>query len=418
MWTKLSADELNLACACRTLDINQLRQILDRESSIDGFYDQLIKTHPNIFSDTVVFLSRERFIEISDVISKIESVLSLSSVQNSFLPMPKAFSTAGVCMGYDFHLTNEGPKLIEINTNSGGLMLNLELARAQHSCCKEMNAAFSTLIDFEKLEQVIFAMFMQEWQLQGRSGKPKTIAIVDTSPQQQFLYPEFQLFQELFKKYGVDAYIVDPSQIELVQDELRYQGIKIDLIYNRLTDFSLTQSEHENLRLAYEKNVCVFTPAPHHHQLFAKKSNLTYLSDESWLRSMSVDEDTIQVFKRVIPKTQKVAPELFDELWSNRKHLFFKPVSGFGSRAAYRGDKITKRVWDEICHNEYVAQEIALPSSRIVEVGLEKQNLKLDLRCYTYQGQIQLMAARLYDGQTTNFRTNGGGFASVFIMPN
>ncbi len=40
--------------------------------------------------------------------------------------------------------------------------------------------------------------------------------------------------------------------------------------------------------------------------------------------------------------------------------------------------------------------------------------LKLDLRAYVYDGRVQLTAARLYQGQTTNFRTAGGGFAPVF----
>ena len=43
------------------------------------------------------------------------------------------------------------------------------------------------------------------------------------------------------------------------------------------------------------------------------------------------------------------------------------------------------------------------------------KDLKLDLRNYVYQGRVQLVAARLYQGQTTNFRTPGGGFAPVFF---
>ena len=40
--------------------------------------------------------------------------------------------------------------------------------------------------------------------------------------------------------------------------------------------------------------------------------------------------------------------------------------------------------------------------------------LKLDVRCYAYDGRVLMLAARLYQGQTTNFRTPGGGFATVF----
>jgi len=45
--------------------------------------------------------------------------------------------------------------------------------------------------------------------------------------------------------------------------------------------------------------------------------------------------------------------------------------------------------------------------------GGEATPLKSDVRCYVYDGKIQLVAARLYQGQTTNFRTPGGGFAPV-----
>jgi hypothetical protein len=43
--------------------------------------------------------------------------------------------------------------------------------------------------------------------------------------------------------------------------------------------------------------------------------------------------------------------------------------------------------------------------------------LKLDLRNYVYAGHVQLIAARLWQGQTTNFRTPGGGFAPVLTVP-
>ena len=48
--------------------------------------------------------------------------------------------------------------------------------------------------------------------------------------------------------------------------------------------------------------------------------------------------------------------------------------------------------------------------------GVE-QDFKVDLRNYVYRGAVQLVSARLYRGQTTNFRTPGGGFAAVFPVP-
>ena len=57
------------------------------------------------------------------------------------------------------------------------------------------------------------------------------------------------------------------------------------------------------------------------------------------------------------------------------------------------------------------------PSERLVSVDGQPQRLKVDLRVYTYRAQPQLVAARVWAGQTTNFRTPGGGFAPVALVP-
>jgi hypothetical protein len=74
-------------------------------------------------------------------------------------------------------------------------------------------------------------------------------------------------------------------------------------------------------------------------------------------------------------------------------------------------------VWSEILGADYVAQETVPPSERAMHVNGNTQDLKLDIRAYVYDGAIQAQAARLYQGQTTNFRTPGGGFAPVVVVP-
>jgi hypothetical protein len=102
-------------------------------------------------------------------------------------------------------------------------------------------------------------------------------------------------------------------------------------------------------------------------------------------------------------------------LWTHRRAKFFKPFAGFGARAAYRGDKLTQRVWNEIKSGGFVAQELVPPTERLIRIDGAAASLKFDLRAYTYAGRIQLLAARLYRGQTTNMRTPGGGFAPVLL---
>ena len=115
-----------------------------------------------------------------------------------------------------------------------------------------------------------------------------------------------------------------------------------------------------------------------------------------------------------IPHTEIVKPQHAERLWRERRQLFFKPFGGFGGRAAYRGDKLTRRVWEEILAGGYIAQALVLPGARAVTREQSAQPMKFDLRDYVYDGQVQWVAARLYQGQTTNFRTPGSGFAPVY----
>jgi len=118
-----------------------------------------------------------------------------------------------------------------------------------------------------------------------------------------------------------------------------------------------------------------------------------------------------------VPLTRRVARDDAEALWQTRRDWFFKPAGGFGSKATYRGDKLTRRVFDEILAGDYVAQRIVSPSPRVKRVDGSSVELKSDLRAYAYSGKVQLFAARLYRGQTTNFRTPGGGFAAVASVP-
>jgi hypothetical protein len=253
-----------------------------------------------------------------------------------------------------------------------------------------------------------------EWQRAGRDGLPGRFAIVDDDPGQQFLYPEFLLFAQLFRRFGVEAEVLDPAELSFARGVLRDERGPIDLVYNRLTDFSLEAPTHAALREAYLARAAVVTPHPQAHALYANKRNLSLLTDAARLRSWGVDEPTRDTLLRGVARTEIVSAVDSDRLWAARRNLFFKPTAGFGSKAAYRGDKLTRRVWTEILAGEYVAQELVPPGERRTGPA---SSMKSDVRNYVYAGEVQLLAARIYQGQTTNLRTAGGGFAPVLTTP-
>lgn len=264
------------------------------------------------------------------------------------------------------------------------------------------------------IENAIVAMFLEEWRLQRGASSLRQVAIVDDEPREQYLYPEFLLFQQLFRRHGIEASVLAPEELRIGEGALWNGDMRIDLVYNRITDFSLELPTHSALREAYLQGYAVVTPHPRAHALYADKRNMAVLTDAALLRSWGVPDAAIGTLQRGIPDTRIVDAAAADELWSNRRKLFFKPAAGFGSRAAYRGEKLTRRVWQEILTKEYVAQAFIPPSQRVIRDATMPLALKLDIRNYVYGGRVQMLAARLYEGQTTNFRTKGGGFAPVF----
>ncbi len=304
--------------------------------------------------------------------------------------------------------------MIEINTNAGGALLNARLLQAQRECCARTDGMRTECLT---AEPDMVAMFRNEWRLVRGDTPIERIAIVDEAPAQQFLSAEFDLFRQLFEAHGISARVVDSRELEFIGESLLHEGWRIDLVYNRLTDFSLDLPQHAPLRDAYLADAVVLTPHPRAHALYADKRNLAALSDTDWLASIGVGAEDRRVLAERIPLARQAAPENAESFWQSRRQWFFKPAAGFGSRAAYRGDKITKRVFEDVGRGGYVAQALVPPSERRLLVDGVERDLKLDLRAYVYQGEIQLVSARLYQGQTTNFRTPGGGFASVFAVP-
>lgn len=409
--------DLNRDCTCLTLDREALGEALDRETGDPSFCTSLMETRPHLLADVAVFVNETEIDSMRRIVAAIETVsrhLAYQAAIRGWAPATalRDFGPRGAFMGYDFHMGPDGPALIEVNTNAGGAMFNAILAQAQRTCC----APGSPGISANGFEAAVMQMFTAEWIHQRGKGRPATIAIVDDQPQAQYLYPEFLLVQRLLERHGHNVIIADPSELEYQEEELRRGASRIDLVYNRLVDFSLEAAEHDALRRAYLDGSAVVTPNPHVHALLADKRNLTLLSDPGLLRAWGFDQPLIDTLSQGVPATERVTVASAERLWASRKHLFFKPATGYGSKAAYRGDKLTKSVWADILNGDYVAQAYVAPSERIVQFDGEAQKRKIDIRLYTYEGRVLLAAARLYQGQTTNMRTAGGGFAPVLSM--
>jgi hypothetical protein len=413
------ATSLNRDCHCVGTDVPLVQRWIERDLEAHGIAGQLTSTHPHLFSNVPVFVDSTQVAQAYELISAVDAVVALPGYQEAVLAQAPSVARAdngakGVFLGYDFHLGADGPQLIEINTNAGGALLNTLLLRAQHACCPQILSLTPRAHEISQIEHAFVDMLRDEWKLARGKMPLRRIAIVDDAPAEQYLYPEFLLFKKLLEANGYETVISDPGALAFDGMRVTHDGRAVDLIYNRLTDFYLAQPEHSHLREAHHLGAVVLTPHPRSHALYANKRNLTLLSDENELRSLGVPSQTAEILLRHVPKTRSVLPTAREEWWTDRKRWFFKPSSGYAGRGAYRGDKITRKMFEDVLAGDYVAQTVVPAGTRTCEQDVAP--LRWDLRIYAYGATPLLQAARLYAGQTTNFRTQGGGFAPVFLI--
>jgi hypothetical protein len=392
-----------------------------REAGADLGAGELLASAPHLFARASVFVDHTGAEAMRAVVRAVENVVALPAYRALALahaaPMARlAVPQRGAFLGFDFHLGGQGPQLIEINTNAGGGLLNAVLRRAQRRCCSEVGAWL--VPEPTSADEAFVAMLREEFALARGAGTPlRTLAIVDDAPEGQYLYPEFKLFARLFERHGIATRVVDASALTVREGRLWEGEFAIDLVYNRCTDFTFDDPRHAALAIAHAEGLAVITPHPQAHALYADKRRLCTLSDPARLAELGASAEDLAILARHVPRTVEVHAADRERLWAERKSLFFKPSAGYGSKAAYRGDKLTRRVFEEqILVAPYVAQALVPPSSRVVRLvdGTSERTLKLDVRNFAYHGAVQLVCARLYEGQTTNFRTQGGGFAPVF----
>jgi hypothetical protein len=305
-----------------------------------------------------------------------------------------------VLMGYDFHITEDNQaKLIEVNTNAGGLWFT------NQSYCPNIHQ-FST-----KLAKRLLATFLNEYRLfkKNKSAVPRLVAIIDQDPQNQFLYPEMQLFMQLFKQAGINCIIIDPSEIEAKASQLYFKKQLIDLVYNRHCDFYFSSPEMSAIYNAWQNQTTCITPNPRIYGLLADKQRMADWHQSDILENLLPAKIAYRLHK-ALPKTHLFSDLNHEDLWSQRKKWVFKPLNSYASRGVYIGAKLTKNKFNSFNTQETLIQELIKPSTTLSPDG---EKFKTDFRLFTYRDQILALSARIYQGQVTNLRTPNGGFSRV-----
>ncbi|MDX8393350.1 MAG: hypothetical protein R8K21_02035 [Mariprofundales bacterium] len=302
-----------------------------------------------------------------------------------------------ILMGYDFHITNDEPKLIEVNNNAGGIF-----SVKEGSGAKLLPQPSLPIWDIE-LRQRLLNMFAPEWHC---------IAIMDEDIQNQFMLPEMQAFKILLETTGKKVFLVNPEDIQIdVQGFLYVEGCRLDAIYNRHTDFYLSGDVIQHIRIAYLKQTIILTPNPYSYTYLADKTRMRDWWTDGLLESCLPSQD-VELIRSIVPRVHMLADMDKEALWKERKHWVFKPTASHAGKGVLLGKATGRKRFAAFDPSRTIVQEYVKPSSVVINDYV----YNYDLRLYMYNDKLIAVAGRIWQGMIMNFRTTGSGFVPLVIV--
>ncbi len=341
----------------------------------------------------------------------IQSLFSLSrkaEYARSLEPVPGISEThttnRSVLMAYDFHTTDDGQCfLVEVNTNAAGYIF---------CALMEMIHRDSGTTDSAMLRS-LGESFDEELKLFGRSLPKARIAIADDDIRGQKMFSEFLMYRDWFAQLGAQPELVEAKDFRFANGTLWAGDQALDLIYNRTTDFYFEDPAHQALRQAFLAQTVCISPQPREYWLLADKQRMVEWSQSHFMECASPQERNA-ISQVVLPTFDKNAFASKDEIWAQRKQLFFKPKRSHGGKSVYRGETVSRKVFERLMAEDILIQRFQ-PAARVPTEDTRSvlNNWKYDLRFFVYTDKIQAVAARIYQGQVTNFSSPMGGFTRV-----
>lgn len=300
-------------------------------------------------------------------------------------------------LSYDVHPSPEGPVLIEVNTNAGGIATAIQAAREINTCCRDWEQ--------EILERRLLALFRRDL-LGDDPARSGVVAIVDDALATQALLPEMRALAGLMRRQAAQVLVLDAAELHYADGRLRQGGTAIDRVYWRSTDFLLAEPRHAAVRRAMEEGTTVLAPSPQAYAAIADKRRFLDWSSQP---ELARDAASGQVFR--IAETVPMATRSAEQWHADRAEWVFKPASGYASRGVYVGKSISRHKLAELPVESYLAQRYA-PHPVVDRNG---HAWKYDIRFYADRGTVIGAAARVFQGQVVGMRGPGAGFAPVRI---
>jgi hypothetical protein len=227
-------------------------------------------------------------------------------------------------LSYDVHPTPDGPVLIEVNTNAGGILSALQAARQVNACCAEWEQ--------DQFEQRLLALFRRDL-LGDDPRQAGIVAIVDDRLATQPLLGEMRALARMMRGQAQDVRVLDAAELHYGDGRLRHGSTPIDRVYWRSTDFLLADPAHEPVRRAVAEGTTAIAPSPAAYRAIADKQRFV-----EWSRTPELACDKATGLHFRIAETVPLSSRPLDAWYADRKEWVFKQASGYASRGVYVGN--------------------------------------------------------------------------------
>lgn len=363
----------------------------------------------------------------------LQDFLGITPAEKQLIDIEPGYKGISVSSRLDGFLNGGSLGFVEYNAESpAGIGYGDCITRA--FCWSEIVAKFAedfpytTAYCSEKLLDALLDCYRQF----GGKDKPN-IAIVDLDLDHIPTQHEFAILQRSFQEAGYSTIIADPRNLEYANEQLSYQGTRIDILYRRvLTGEFLEQFESEQAlyqayldhrvcmvnnfraKILHKKTIFAVLTDPAYHHMFTSEQIDCITSHVPWTRRLSAA-------RTISPKGREC--DLLHYVRHNHEKLVLKPNDSYGGRGIYLGWELTQHQWDQ-------AIDVALEGDYLVQVRVDVERehfpiwdgreahwaeYTLDLDPFVFGGQLAGITTRLSASQLCNV-TAGGGAVPSFVV--
>jgi glutathionylspermidine synthase len=278
----------------------------------------------------------------------------------------------------------------------------------------------------------VLQALLDSWETFSGTRSLPRIAIVDWK--EVPTYSEFLIFQDYFRRQGLDVEIVDPRDVTYGGGTLKGPGGRIDVVYKRVLLHELVERggvDHPILQAVRARKVCMVNPPA--CKILHKKSSLAVLSDEK--NAHLFDAAEREAIAASIPWTRVVADrkttregkeiDLLRFIADSRDQLVLKPHDEYGGKGIVLGWEVSSEEWAEAIDTArsepyIVQQRIALPKEAypsFVDGKVEILDRMVDTAPYVAHGRyVDGCLTRLGTAALLNVTAGGGSKTPTLLI--